>query len=325
MRSVHRSLLFLASAVSLSLAACGGGDDGGDDGDDTGPTGTHTQSVLNKMILPVGPNDDLKMDIDGNGRTENRLGSILATLQSQSGGELDLQASIDRGVNTGDITLLGDIQAEALTTATNAGFRVYLGMIQSPVACTNPDDDTTCGQHLQGTGSFVAEPSDALVKGNIVNGRFTGEDGELTLKLALEGTLIDLNLIAAKAELTVTADGITEGIIGGAITKAELDTNVIPAVGATIQNIIEDDCVGTPNEGGADLCGCPSGTGRTLRGLFDTDNSCEVTQTEVSDSPFIRTLLSPDLDLLEPTMQADSLSVAVGITTVKATWPQLPE
>jgi hypothetical protein len=324
MRSVHRSLLFLASAVSLSLAACGGGDDGGDDGDDAPgePTGDHYQSVMNKMILPVGTNDDLKMDIDGNGRTENRLGSILATLQSQSNGELDLQASIDRGVNKGDITLLGDVQTESLMTATNVGFRVFLGTIVSPEACTDPLDDETCGQHLTGTGSFTAAASTtpSLVMGTMANGRFTGKDGKLTLKLALEGTLIDLNLISARAELTVTADGITEGVIGGAITKAELDSNVIPAVGVTIQNIIESDCTLEPGAPNADECGCPSGTGRTLRGLFDTDDSCEVTEPEVSMSPFIRTLLSPDLDLLEPANQADSLSVAVGITTKKATW-----
>jgi hypothetical protein len=46
-----------------------------------------------------------------------------------------------------------------------------------------------------------------------------------------------------------------------------------------------------------------------------------VSQTEVTTSPFIRTLLAPDLDLLDPANQADSLSVAVGITTKKATWP----
>jgi hypothetical protein len=322
MRSVHRSILFLASAVSLSLAACGGGDDGGDDtgGDDVIP-GDHYQYVMNKMTLPVGSSAGLKMDIDGDGDTENRLGSILATLQSQSNGELDLQASIDRGVNKGDITLLGDIQTESLTTAARAGFRVFLGTIVSPAACTNPEDEATCGQHLTGTGSFTAEASDALVAGQIVNGKFTGSQGTLKLKLALEGTLIDLNLIEARADLTVTADGITEGTIGGAITKTELDNNVIPAVGTTIQNIIEDDCTGTPNEGGADACGCPSGTGKTLLGLFDTDDSCDVSQTEVTTSPFIRTLLAPDLDLLEPANQADSLSVAVGITTKKATWP----
>jgi hypothetical protein len=195
MRSVHRSILFLASAVSLSLAACGGGDDGGDEtgGDDT-VEGDHYQYVMNKMVLPVGSSAGLKLDIDGDGDTENRLGSILATLQSQSNGELDLQASIDRGVNKGDITLLGDIQTKSLTTATNAGFRVFLGTIVSPAACTNPEDEATCGQHLTGTGSFTAEASDALVAGSLVNGRFTGSGGTLKLKLALEGTLIDLTL-----------------------------------------------------------------------------------------------------------------------------------
>ena len=131
MRSVHRSLMFVASAVSLSLAACGGGDDGDDGGDDGVVEGELHKFVMNKMILPVGANAGLEMDIDGNGSGDNRLGDILATLQSQSRGELDLQASIDRGVAKGDITLLAEIQATSLTTATNAGFRAYLGTIES--------------------------------------------------------------------------------------------------------------------------------------------------------------------------------------------------
>jgi hypothetical protein len=319
MRSVHRSLLFVASAVSLSLAACGGGDDGDDGGDDGVVEGDLYKYVMNKMILPVGANSELAMDIDGNGRTDNRLGDILATLQSQSQGQLDLQASIDRGVAKGDITLLAEIQATALTTAPNAGFRAYLGTIVSPAACTDETDETTCGQHLQGTGSFTAQSSTSLVPGDVVNGRFTGGPGTLQIQLALEGNLINLNLIEARAELTLSADGITEGIIGGAITKADLDANVIPAVATTIQSIIADDC-GQPAGTGIDACGCPSGTGRTLLGLFDTDDDCTASQTEVTDSPFIKTLLAPDLDLLDPPNQADSLSVAVGITTKKATW-----
>jgi hypothetical protein len=320
MRSVHRSLLFVASAVSLSLAACGGGDDGGDDGGpDAGVTGELSKFVMNKMILPVGANAGLEMDIDGNGRGDNRLGDILATLQSQSQGELDLQASIDRGVAKGDITLLAEIQATSLTTAANAGFRAYLGTIVSPDACTDANDEATCGQHLLGTGSFTAAPSTSLVAGNIVNGRFTGGPGQLQIQLALEGNLINLNLIEAQAELTVTADGITEGVIGGAIKKSDLDENVIPAVATTIQSIITDDC-GQPAGQGIDACGCPSGTGRTLLGLFDTNDDCTASLVEVTDSPFIKTLLAPDLDLLDPPNQADSLSVAVGITTKKATW-----
>jgi hypothetical protein len=321
MRFVHRSIhLFVASAVSLSLAACGGGDDGGDDGGGDEVGGDHNQSVVSKMTLPEGNNTTLKLDIDGNGTKENKLGAILSALTSQSNGALDLQASLDRGINKGDIVLLSDVQASALTSASDAGFRVYLGTIVSPAACTNPEDEATCGKHLAGTGQFTAAASDSIITGTIVNGRFTGGPGTLTLKLSLEGTLITLNLINAKAEFSVTADGSIDGIVGGAITETELNSNVIPAIATTIQNIIATDCTGgTPETD----CGCTAGsTGKTLLGLFDTVEDCAVTEAEVKESGFIKTLLGPDLDLLPPANDTDSLSVGVGVKTVKATWPE---
>ena len=326
MRLVHRSLLYLASAVSLSLAACGGGDDG-DEGDDGGGpvVGEHHQYVVSKMTLPEGANTALKLDIDGNGTKENKLGNILFALTSQSQGQLDLQASLDRGVNNGDITLLTDVQATDLGTAKDAGLRVFLGEIVSPEACLDPEDDTTCGKHLLGTGMFTATANDSLVAGDIVGGRFTGGPGKLTLQLSLEGTLIALNLINAKAELTVTADGIMNGLVGGAITKDELDTNVIPAIATTVDGIVKGDCT-EPNPT-PPACGCPaSSTGKTLLGLFDTaPEDCSISLEEIRENSFIKTVLGPDLDILDPKGQNESLSVGVGITSVKATYAQPPE
>jgi hypothetical protein len=325
--ALRSSLLIVATAASLSFAACGGGGDDDDDDDgNTGPVmGEHHTFVVDKLILPAESNTTLKLDIDGDGKTENALGKVLSALISQSKGALDLQGSLDKGIAKGDIVLLADLQATDFTKAANAGLSVRLGEKPNPAPCTGPTDEV-CGLHLKGTASFdvKATPSaaDSLVKGNIVGGRFTGGPGTLALQLVLSGTAINLHLVSARASLTsVSADGIMTGIVGGAITKTELDGNVLPAVASTVSGIVKTDCPMPKVEG----CGCPSGssTGKTLLGLFDVNPiDCDVSLAEIKESPFISTLLGADLDL-EPKggdKQNDSLSVAVGVHSVKATW-----
>ena len=339
MRLANRStLMYLATTVSLSLAACGGGDDGGGGGTPDAtpsvdaaeaivPEGEHYQYVVKRLELPATNNTPLMLDIDNDGDKENKLGAILAALTMQSGGSLNLQESLDRSINKGDITLLADFQTKDFTNAAKSGLRVYLGTVVSPAACLDPAVETTCGKHLEGTGTFALQadaPTDSLVAGSVVGGRFTGGPGKLKLQLALEGSKIDLNLINARVQLAASAteiDGtMNRTIVGGAITKTELDTNVIPAIHTTIQTIVERDCPGTVTPD----CSCAAGaTGKVLIGLFDkAPVDCDVSQDEVKNSPFIKTLLGADLDLLPPAGEYDSLSVGVGVSAVKGTYPQ---
>jgi hypothetical protein len=325
-------LLYLATTVSLSLAACGGGDGGETPDAMTTPDapiveGPHYQYVVSRLELPTANNTPLMLDIDGDGDKENKLGAILAALTQQSGGSLNLQRSLDTSINKGDITLLADFQTKDFNTAPRSALKVYLGTIGTPAACTDPAVETTCGKHLAGTGTFTIKagaPTDSVVEGPVIGGRFTGGPGKLKLQLALEGSTIDLNLINAQVQMVASATAIdgsmNRTIVGGAITKTELDTNVIPAIHTTIASIVDRDCPGTVTPD----CSCAAGaTGKVLIGLFDkAPVDCDVSEDEVKNSPFIKTLLGADLDLLPPSGEYDSLSVGVGVTAVQGTYPQ---
>jgi len=317
MRFLDRSsLLLVASAVSLSLVACGGGEDDDDGGQPMETEGTHYAMVVNTMTLPT-DSGNLKLDIDGDGDVENALGKVLSALASQAKG-LDLQGSLNKGISRGEILLLADFQTKDFTKAANAGLRVYLGDKPQPAPCASADD-MVCGLHLKGTGSFSVKdgsPRDALVSGNVVGGRFTGGPGDLTIQIALDGTAINLHLVKARAQLSgISADGIMTGIVGGAITKTELDTSVLPAVATTVSGIAKKDCTGDVTK----ECGCSGTTGKLLLSLFDTDKNCDVSLDEIKTSGVIGTLLGADLDL-DGNKQNDALSVAVGVTAVKGTW-----
>jgi hypothetical protein len=215
------------------------------------------------------------------------------------------------------------VQTTAFPSAAKVGLRVFLGTIVSPTACES-EADTECGKHLAGTGTFTANnpTANSLVAGSLINGRFTGENGNLKLQIALEGSVIDINLIKAQANISVTADGVAAGsMVGGAITVSEIQSNVIPAIHKTLEALVTRDCAAAAPPS----CTCVDGSPmKMLLSLFDKKApiDCKISLEEVQTNAFIETLLSPDVDLLEDVPDNDSVTVAVGVTAVKASWPQ---
>lgn len=331
MRLVKRlSFSILASAVSLSLVACGGGgdDDTGDDVVD--PAGTHSQYVMSEILLPTTATQanmfGLNLDGDPQNRPDNALGSILSTLAGQ--GNFDIQASLDAQVAEGSIVLLTDIQATDLAMASGVGLRVYLGENPSIAPCADAND-MVCGNHLEGTASFEidpASPTDALLVGSIIGGRFTGGPGTVTIQISLVegGAPLTLDLIGARVEIgAVSATGLMSGKLGGAITQADLDNVVLPAMVDIMTTTFEDDCMGT-----APACCDAGSTGETLMDLFDENDDCTVDLTELKNNSLISSLLAPDVDLLDGSGNfaprsdnvKDSLSLGIAFTGVNGTF-----
>lgn len=317
--SARTTLFVLAMAASLGLAACG--DDGGTVLPE--PEGPHHTYVVDTVSIPLDADEaeELGFDIDGDGTVDNQLGNILSALIQAGGGDLDLQGSITESVDNGDILLLADVQATALTSASACGFSLYLGQNPSPAPCTNPDDPLTCRQHLTGTGTFdvdPASPSDVTVRGNIVGGRFTGGPGDLALQIAFGETAINLTLIEARAEINgITETGFEMSKVGGAVPDAVIQGEVLPAVSVAVNDIMTTDC---PAPRTPPTCGCMDGsTGETLMGIFDENGDCDVPESEVRANSLIVTLLRPDVDT-DGDGEPDALSVGVGATAVAGTW-----
>jgi len=320
MRLSARSTIYvLAMAASLGLAACGG-DDGGSLPE---PEGEHHTYVVDSVSIPLDADEaeELGFDIDGDGTVDNQLGNILSALIQAGGGDLDLQGSITESVDAGEILLLADIQATALTSAAACGFSLYLGENPQPTPCTNPDDPLTCRQHLDGTGTFDVDPSspdDVTVRGNIVGGRFTGGPGDLALQIAFGETAINLTLIEARAEINgITETGFDQSKVGGAVPDEVIQNEVLPAVATAVNDIMTEDC---PAPRTPPTCGCMDGsTGETLMGIFDENGDCDVPEQEVRENSLIVTLLRPDVDT-DGDDPPDALSVGVGATAVAGTW-----
>jgi len=336
--------LVLASALPLSLVACGSS---GDDDDDivggecynnpaacVDDTGTDYKYVADSLTMPTSATQaqQLGLDLDGDpqGRPDNALGQILSTLASQ--GDVDLQTSVDEQVLDGGLILLMNLRTTGFSTAPDAGAWILLGDNPSPEPCTDPLDILTCGKHLDGNGSFdvaADSPRDAVLNGDIVAGTLKGGPGKVTLELSLGDVAgITVNLIGARVEVGVSETGLTSGKIGGAVTEEELNNSVLPAIVDVMAESIGDDCMGTPPN-----CCTEGSTGETLVDLFDncdadsTSCDCAVDLNELKTNDLISSLLAPDVDLLDENGNfnprkdevKDALSLGIGFTAVGAT------
>jgi hypothetical protein len=311
-----RSLL-LAALVPMSLVACGGSD-----GAPT-PTGMHYHFVANKIFVPTSSTEsrEFGLDLNGDGTVDNQLGATLAALKSQA--NFDIQGTIDKSVADGSIILLVDFQSNSFTSSAGAGIQVFLGQNPMPAPCAG-SADTVCGHHLDGTGSFTINPNgptNAALAGKIVGGTFTGGPGNLSLQIALGGTMpIQLDLIGARVKAdTISATGIGTAsgggaIFAGAITKDDIDTKIIPAIVPQLETTIMRDCNMLTMPPG---CGCTSGsTGATIISFFDANKDCQVTVDELKMNSLVMSLLQPDVTINGKM----ALSIGIKATAVTGTY-----
>lgn len=319
-----RPFLLAVAVMPLSLVACGG-----DDGGTIVPEGPHYHYIVNQAFIPTTNNQarEFGLDLDDNGQVDNQLGNVLSVLAGTGG--FDLQGTVDQAVAEGDIILLADVQTSDFTNTAAAGIQVFLGDNPTPAACMDGEmyDEATgtgCGHHLDGSGMFsiaANSPDNAALGGKIVNGKFKGGPGNLSLQIALGGSeAIQLNLIGARAEASGITDamigsGTTGGIIfGGAVTKEDIDNDVIPAIHMQLEPIIAEDCTSPTEPPG---CGCAAeSTGKTILSFFDTDKNCSVTLEEIKNHSLIVSLLAPDVEI----DGKPALSIGLKATAVKATY-----
>lgn len=327
------SSLGLAASLSVGLVACGGSD--GDDGNfiqpDIDEAGTHNTFVVNGIEVPASGKEAsaIGLDLNADGIVDNALGGLLGAIATIAPG-LDLQAGVDDQLASGSFILLNSVKATDLSNANGVGSFFFFGENPQPAACTDPLDIGTCGKHLAGTGAFditAASPKDAVIVGTLTNGVLKAGPGSVAIELAIdENTTLDLDLIGARLEATVSADGVMSGRLAGAITKEDVDSKIIPAITDLITSLIEADCTDPEPPS----CNCEdNSSGGVILTTFDTDKSCDVSLEEFKANSLIdATLRKPDLDLLDADGNfnpgqddlKDSLSLGVGLTAVKGTF-----
>jgi len=268
--------------------------------------------VVDSMQLPSTPAQvqTYSLDLDGDGKVDNGLGELLATLALVMPA-LDLGAAVSLAVDSGELIHLFRLHATSLSAEPAAQLKSWLGKPET--CCKTPSDPTKCASEADATcysGSatfspYPAQPVPNLLSGAIVSGKMTFGPAPLKLRLVVKGLgTLPLRLKGALITGVPSVTGIDNGIIGGAIDPKDLMNDVIPALAGMIDVIYKDPLT-------------DSGVKGALALFLDLNSDGTITTQEVVTNPIATSYMAGDVDLDKDGFK--ELSVGVGFTAVPAT------
>jgi hypothetical protein len=332
----------LVMVASMSMSSCGGGSGTDADAAIVVSTGTYHHYITD--TIDVSNPDQNALDLDGDRRPDNVLGSILNTIAAFGGpsGGINIQKTVTDAVDNGQIVILHSMRADDVVRDNSVSWRILLA---------NPFTDIGSFQDagMETLLGNTPPPMDSTVLGGITGGTFNGGPDTLTIELSLSTTGDPIRLVLHGAKIRTDIDangpntGCTQGIIGGGVLFTDLTTTVFPAIAKQLsaqlkahgcdhappnactssdQNILMLFDHGFAGTGcgsvGSYQDAAPLGNAICGNGLVESD--------ELSNSTTITSLLKPDLDLLDANGNPgqdghrESVSIGIGFTCRPATF-----
>ena len=269
-------------------------------------TGVEYYFVTNTLLLPTtqAQTKEFALNVDGDpqGNPDNKFGEMLTLLTSASPG-LELQSSLDQAINTGQLVTLHMVKANDPLNDTSVSWSIFLGQKSPSMPKFDGSDKFTID---------TATPANSPIVGTLKDGHFSGGPGSAQVRMFLLGVPVDVKLIGVYLEADVSAQGCTNGKLGGGLSVDEFRAKILPTITDGLNQIIKaNQSAATP-----------------LLTAFDSDQNGTITAQELENNPLLMLAVSPDLDLLDgsgkfnPNQDGakDSYSVGLGFTCVPATF-----
>lgn len=321
------------SLMAFAATGCGGDTAATGCGKDSAK-GTAIKYVTSDVALPSGTMT-FGIDIDGNGKADNQLAKITGVIGSQ----FDLAGPVTKAVKDGDLLIGMAVTAENLTDACAS---VSASLLKKPANPPKLDGtDTLMVDAGQMTANLFGGigPAGSTTAGNlstVLPPKQTADNVQkIQLNIPLAGGILPLAIAGAHVQGTVNANGIMSGQIHGVISKADVDSKVIPAIAQVLTDLINKD----PNGSSA----------KTVIQLFEDMNNpvskmkcavakdccatnpatCKIIAEEVKGQALIGSFLAPDVQVFDSAgawkpvaggTDKNGLSVGLGFTAVKATF-----
>lgn len=351
-RFTHVQGMFLGAACGFLLSAAGagcGGDDGTMDPNNMPPApvcnadavmGTDNKAATDALKLPgVSGNKTYVYDFDGDNRQENQLKNLINTI-SLSG--LDIQASVNKAVQSGDAIVLMNLKTGDIMKADCASVTMGLAKGPAPMAPAPKFDGTD-------TFQILTDIKPVSLFGKIDGGKLStlaskeqrGDietEQQILVNLPLgDGKNLPLALHGAHLEGTVVKDGsvirIKDGVLHGVLAQKDIDDKIVPLVANLLTDMINKDPM--------------SDTAKTIIGLFENQNdavtkkkcmdnakdccktnptTCKILPAEVKNSA-VGGVLSSDVQVFDDNgkwapvaggKKYNGMSVGIGFTGVSA-------
>jgi hypothetical protein len=258
--------------------------------------------VTNKLLLPTTQAQTeayaLNLDGDSQQRRDNKFGDLFTLLTSAAQG-LELQASLDQAVNTGQLVSLHVVKSNDLLNDSSVLWSIFAGQKSQSAPRFDGSDNLTVD---------TAAPAYSPLIGLLTNGHFTGGPGAGRVQIFLLGQPVEVNLIGVRLEADLSAQGCANGKLGGGVALEEFRDKLLPAIVSGLNQIIKTD----------------QNASNTILPVFDSDNNGTITVQELENNPVLMMAVSPDLDLLDASGKfspgqdgvKDSYSIGLGFTCV---------
>ncbi len=288
----------------------------------TGPAqGVVHAFVINYLELPQ-QRSDFAIDLNGDGRPDNQLGSIVSALAAQN---LDLQTDLAMNVANGTLVDLIRVVDDETPDLHPMGITILAGLSQPAPQFMGKDtlavDDSIAGADLLGesaAGQFKSNPP------------CSQPPVPLLLRLPMLGTTFNLALTDAHVQFTFGTDmasgapGLLNGQIHGTIDGAVFDAEVIPKMAAYLTALLMSDPGDHPDlERIFDVGGCSDDGVPAVAGDF-VISLCEMAENQITMN-----VTAPDVDIFDsngrydPNVRnsdKDSISLGLGFTAVQASF-----
>jgi hypothetical protein len=249
-------------------------------------------------------------DLNGDHQVDNQLGKIVSAL---TGMGFDLPSAVSTSLTSGASVTLNSLRTTSLSNAKSASWLVLSGKPKAHPGLT-------------GHGKFAVDrsvPSATKLSGRIKRGTFLGSGGTIPLRLGLipGEPPIALKVVDAHLQAHCTASACTQAKLGGAITEKQVNSTIMPGLADFLTATVAQTC------SAASPTTC-STTAQTIISLFDTNHDYVISTSEVKNNNIVGSLFLPDLDLFKANGhrgtdgKADSLSLGLGFTAVKASFKQ---
>jgi len=269
-------------------------------------TGIPYSYVTNRLMIPTTQTQvglfALNVDGDAQGHPDDKFGDLLTLLTSAAQG-IELQASLDQAVTSGQLVSLHVVKADDILNDPSVSWSLFLGKkTQSPPLFDGSDKFT-----LESAAS-----TDAPIVGSLAHGHFTGGPGIAQARIFLLSQMVEVDLIGVRLEADLSAGGCANGKLGGGVTAEEFRGKLLPAIADGLNQISMAD----------------KEAENALLKVFDSDHNGTITTREIESNPLLMLAISPDLDLLDASGQfhpnqdgvKDSYSIGLGFTCVPATF-----
>lgn len=249
------------------------------------------------------------VDIDGDGTIDNKLGSIISLIASQ-GGDFDVNTLVNEQITDGDLLLIGRVYVDQWGGDDEVLAQVFQG---EPVAGATPIEFD--GEDTVAIAS--SSPTDLFLCGRMVGDDLEAGPSNLRIVIPIPD-IITLDITLSRAQLIgeVTADGMTDVMIGGGISKSEIENLYSDAVDL-VNGMIDDDPTGSTATTILDLL--DDNCEPTIEGCDPKPAGCaedgQIHLDELKCNALLNSALSPDVDFDDEDPSNDLISLGLRIVS----------